>query len=72
MRRRSFTFLKVARNSGRASSRFEQSWEYFRRADLHKLSAVDVTGFAIVRRAQIRRAYTFDRRFAAAGFKLVT
>jgi predicted nucleic acid-binding protein len=50
----------------------EQSWEYFRRADLHKLSAVDATSFAIMRRAQIRLAYTFDHHFAAAGFRLIT
>ena len=49
----------------------EQSWEYFRRADLHKLSAVDATSFAIMRRTRIRTAYTFDHHFAAAGFRLV-
>jgi uncharacterized protein len=49
----------------------EQSWEYFRRVDLHKLSAVDATSFAIMRRARIRTAYTFDHHFAAAGFRLV-
>jgi predicted nucleic acid-binding protein len=31
----------------------QQSWEYFRRADLHKLSAVDATSFAIMKRARI-------------------
>jgi len=50
----------------------EQSWEYFRRRDLHKLSAVDATSFAIMRRARIRLAYTFDHHFAAVGFRLVT
>jgi predicted nucleic acid-binding protein len=50
----------------------EQSWEYFRRADLHKLSAVDATSFVIMRRARIRFAYTFDHHFAAVGFRLVT
>lgn len=50
----------------------EQSWDYCRRADLHKLSAVDATSFAIMRRARIRIAYTFDHHFAAVGFKLVT
>jgi predicted nucleic acid-binding protein len=50
----------------------EQSWEYFRRADLHKLSAVDATSFAIMKRARIRIAYTFDHHFAAVGFRLVT
>lgn len=49
----------------------EQSWEYFRRADLHKLSAVDATSFAIMKRARIRIAYTFDHHFAAVGFRLV-
>src|ERR1700720_1365093 len=43
----------------------KRSWEYFRRADLHKLSAVDATSFAIMKRARIRRAYTFDHHFAA-------
>jgi uncharacterized protein len=50
----------------------ERSWEYFRRADLHRLSAVDATSFAIMRRARIRLAYAFDHHFAAAGFRLVT
>jgi predicted nucleic acid-binding protein len=50
----------------------EQSWEYFRRVDLHKLSAVDATSFVIMRRARIRFAYTFDHHFAAVGFRLVT
>jgi len=49
----------------------EQSWEYFRRADLHKLSAVDATSFAIMKRARIRLAYTFDYHFAVVGFRLV-
>jgi predicted nucleic acid-binding protein len=49
----------------------EQSWEYFRRADLHKLSAVDATSFAIMKRARIRAAFTFDHHFAAVGFRLV-
>jgi predicted nucleic acid-binding protein len=49
----------------------QQSWEYFRRADLHKLSAVDATSFAIMKRARIRLAYTFDHHFAVVGFRLV-
>jgi predicted nucleic acid-binding protein len=49
-----------------------QSWEYFRRAELHRLSAVDATSFVIMRRARIRLAYTFDHHFAAVGFKTVT
>jgi predicted nucleic acid-binding protein len=50
----------------------QQSWEYFRRADLHKLSAVDASSFAIMKRARIRFAYTFDHHFAVAGFRLVS
>ncbi|MFY9700406.1 MAG: PIN domain-containing protein [Rhodoplanes sp.] len=49
----------------------EHSWEYFRRADLHKLSAVDATSFAIMKRAQIRVAYAFDHHFAVIGFRVV-
>jgi len=49
----------------------EQSWEYFRRADLHKLSAVDATSFAVMKRSRIRIAFTFDRHFAIAGFRPV-
>ena len=49
----------------------EQAWAYFRRADLHKLSAVDATSFAIMRRARMRLAYTFDHHFAVAGFRMV-
>jgi hypothetical protein len=48
-----------------------QSWEYFRRPDLHKLSAVDATSFAIMKRARIRLAYAFDHHFAVVGFRLV-
>src|SRR5258708_39876638 len=50
----------------------EESWKYFRRTDLHKLSAVDATSFAIMKRSRIRVAYTFDHHFAVVGFRLVT
>lgn len=49
----------------------EQSWEYFRRTDLLKLSAVDATSFTIMKRARIRLAFTFDHHFSAVGFRLV-
>jgi len=49
----------------------KQSWEYFRRPDLHKLSAVDTTSFTIMKRARIRLAFAFDHHFAVAGFRLV-
>jgi len=50
----------------------QRSWEYFRRGDLHKLSAVDATSFAIMKRARIRLAYTFDHHFAVVGFRIVS
>ena len=50
----------------------QQSWEYFRRGDLYKLSAVDATSFVIMKRERIRLAYTFDHHFAVVGFRLVT
>ncbi|HSR50293.1 MAG TPA: PIN domain-containing protein [Acidobacteriota bacterium] len=49
----------------------ETSWEYFSRKDLHKLSAVDATSFAIMKRRKIRRALSFDHHFASVGFQLV-
>jgi predicted nucleic acid-binding protein len=50
----------------------EQSWDYFRRTDLRKLSAVDATSFAIMKRVRIRLAYSFDHHFAVVGFRLVS
>jgi predicted nucleic acid-binding protein len=49
----------------------EQSWEFFRRTDVHKLSAVDATSFVIMKRARIRFAFTFDHHFAVVGFRMV-
>lgn len=48
-----------------------QSWEYFKRTDLHKLSAVDATSFAIMIRTRIRLAFAFDHHFSVVGFRLV-
>ena len=48
-----------------------RSWTYFRRRDLHKLSAVDATSFAVMTRARIRTAFAFDHHFASAGFRIV-
>jgi predicted nucleic acid-binding protein len=49
----------------------DQAWEYFKRTDLHKLSAVDATSFVIMERARIRLAFTFDHHFSVVGFRLV-
>lgn len=48
----------------------EESWAYFRRKDLHKLSAVDATSFVLMSREKIRTAFAFDHHFAMAGFRL--
>jgi predicted nucleic acid-binding protein len=45
----------------------DQSWEYFRRGDLYKLSAVDATSFAIMKRMRIRLAFTFDHHLLWSG-----
>jgi predicted nucleic acid-binding protein len=50
----------------------QRSWEYFRRSDLHKLSAVDATSFVIMKHARIRLAFTFDHHFAVVGFRMAT
>jgi len=52
-------------------SDLKKSWSYFRRSDLHKLSAVDATSFVIMKRAKIRLAFTFDHHFAVVGFRMV-
>lgn len=49
----------------------DASWAYFKRNDLHKLSAVDATSFAIMRRTRIRLAFAFDHHFAVVGFRMV-
>ena len=54
------------------ASDLEQSWMYFKRHDLHKLSAVDATSFVIMKRTRIRRAFTFDHHFSNAGFMLIS
>jgi predicted nucleic acid-binding protein len=49
----------------------QRSWEYFAQKDLHRLSAVDATSFAIMRRRKIGLALAFDHPFAAVGFRMV-
>ena len=48
----------------------DRAWEYFKRRNLHKLSAVDATSFVLMTRAKIRVAFAFDSHFASAGFRL--
>jgi uncharacterized protein len=49
----------------------QKAWAYFRRKDLHKLSAVDATSFVVMTKARIRTAFAFDHHFATAGFRIV-
>ena len=49
----------------------QRSWDYFRRSDLHNLSADDATSFAIMKRVRIRLAYTFDHHYSVVGFRMV-
>jgi predicted nucleic acid-binding protein len=49
----------------------QTSWDYFRRSDRHRLSAVDASSFAIMKRARLRLAYTFDHHFAVVEFRVV-
>jgi len=42
-----------------------------KRPDLRKLSAVDATSFAIMKRAHMRLAFAFDHHFSVVGFRLV-
>jgi uncharacterized protein len=49
----------------------KKAWAYFRRKDLHKLSAVDAASFALMAKSKIRTAFTFDHHFAVAGFAIV-
>jgi len=51
-------------------SDLRRSRDYFTKSDLHKLSAVDATSFAIMKRARIRCAFAFDHHFAAVGFRM--
>jgi predicted nucleic acid-binding protein len=49
----------------------ERAWDYFRRTDLHKVSAVDATSFVLMTSYKIRHAFAFDHHFATVGFRLV-
>jgi predicted nucleic acid-binding protein len=53
------------------SADVKKAWSYFRRRDLHKLSAVDATSFVVMAKSKIRVAFTFDHHFATAGFRIV-
>jgi predicted nucleic acid-binding protein len=45
------------------------AWTYFDRRELHRLSAVDATSFALMAREHLRWAFSFDTLFGTAGFE---
>lgn len=47
------------------------AWKWFDRKDLHKLSAVDATSFALMTRHKVRSAFAFDTHFSIAGFRIL-
>ena len=47
------------------------SWDWFDRRELHKLGLVDATSFVLMKKHKLRRAFTFDAHFSAAGFKIL-
>lgn len=48
----------------------KRSWIWFRRRDLHKLSAVDAMSFTLMKRHKLPVAFAFDHHFAAVGFRV--
>ena len=54
-----------------ASEDLARAWPYFKKKDLHKLSAVDASSFALMKKQQIRTAFAFDHHFATVGFRMV-
>lgn len=67
----SLTAVRRLRVLACGTADLEQGWEYFRRGDLHKLSAVDASSFALMRRLGIGAAFSFDHHFAVAGFRMI-
>jgi len=48
-----------------------EAWQLFSRYGAGGASVVDCSSFAIMRRLDIRQAFTFDRHFRAAGFEIL-
>jgi uncharacterized protein len=49
----------------------DRAWEQFLNYRFDDLSLVDCVSFVVMRSRRIRRAFTFDRHFAEAGFDLL-
>ena len=48
-----------------------EAWEYFEKLPGRGVSFTDCTSFAIMKRLKLEVAFTFDRDFLTAGFKVV-
>jgi uncharacterized protein len=48
-----------------------EAWDLYARWGASGASAVDCTSFAIMRRLSIKKAFTFDQHFRAAGFEIL-
>ena len=48
-----------------------EAWDLFGRWGASGATVVDCASFAIMRRLSIRRAFTIDQHFAAAGFQIL-
>jgi predicted nucleic acid-binding protein len=48
-----------------------EAWDLFHRLGASGANAVDCASFAIMRRLNIRKAFTFDRHFRTAGFEIL-
>jgi len=70
-------FLQRARNSDLLTIVYvdaplqSEAWYLFIRYAGAGANAVDCTSFAIMRRFNIRRAFTFDQHFKKAGFSII-
>ena len=55
---------------GCAPADLEAAFVLLDRGDVHKLSLVDATSFVLMRKHDLRMAFTFDTHFAVAGFRI--
>lgn len=49
----------------------KKAFELFRKLDLPRLSFTDCTSFALMKRLEVKEAFSFDEHFTKAGFEMV-